>query len=567
MKRFLICFLCLAHAISQQLSYIHARQEDWQQRELRARFDVTKEHGPIVNRSICPCRSTRHEQRDQGVIQQARNICFINNTAYQSISPHISVYTVITSYFNLKSSSKIDCDLIIEVIHAQPLDQACGHKYICPESCLPKPFTTVPINWLLEKSWRNDPSIASSIAVTCSMSMSELLQQSNTSSIDEWIQIIANRRIMECHESEYWPATMTIAQPSRRKIYGLIIWVGSRSRLEMAIAQIQILKHQYRFPSEDRIVGWIASEEQYPCRPQSTRCPPPLASDANLTMLLKASEINEESFGWSCAQRRPLRSLAHTLHLYDPSFIFLIDDDTYVNATFFEPTSRLNQAIKSYLASQTVVLGFLETKHRLTGGRITKRGILYGGRGYLLGKAVLNSLQSHQILGPRVYEDAFRDPMMMRHLSILRQAHQLAASHCDSSCLQLMTPDGSWIDYGSVGKFAVRLVDVCMNLLSDEHTCYHSDHAMTRCLAHAVYASMIHIGCENSTIGIHSIDDSNRLPIRTCGYHARKAESMLSCHRLIYQRPDLSDKERAYRQHGGKKVKSEASHLMKHAWC
>lgn len=41
--------------------------------------------------------------------------------------------------------------------------------------------------------------------------------------------------------------------------------------------------------------------------------------------------IPSNSNGWVCAQRRPLRALSHVLLLYDPMYILLADDDTFVS--------------------------------------------------------------------------------------------------------------------------------------------------------------------------------------------------------------------------------------------
>jgi hypothetical protein len=62
----------------------------------------------------------------------------------------------------------------------------------------------------------------------------------------------------------------------------------------------------------------------------------------------------------------------------------------------------------------------------------------------------------------------------------------------------------------------VPLVDLCTNTLSQEGTCYHSDHAILRCLMHGVYADiqnpsehtdMCMDGCDwcsfNSTLTCH----------------------------------------------------------------
>ena len=46
---------------------------------------------------------------------------------------------------------------------------------------------------------------------------------------------------------------------------------------------------------------------------------------------MPTSRMNFAGASWSCGQRRPLRALAHTLSLYDPTFVVVGDDDTYIN--------------------------------------------------------------------------------------------------------------------------------------------------------------------------------------------------------------------------------------------
>ena len=53
---------------------------------------------------------------------------------------------------------------------------------------------------------------------------------------------------------------------------------------------------------------------------------------------------------------------------------------------------------------------------------------------------------------------------------------------------------GQWVTYFS--SLQVRLVDLCTNVFSEEDTCYHSDHAMSRCFAHAAYADIWNVKCE-----------------------------------------------------------------------
>ena len=39
-----------------------------------------------------------------------------------------------------------------------------------------------------------------------------------------------------------------------------------------------------------------------------------------------------------------------------------------------------------------------------------------------------------------------------------------------------------------------------MNIFSDENTCYHSDHALSRCFAHAAYADIWNVNCQGFKI-------------------------------------------------------------------
>ena len=74
----------------------------------------------------------------------------------------------------------------------------------------------------------------------------------------------------------------------------------------------------------------MASEDQHPCRLGTTVC-----EDLSQYMLyhlgMPTSRMNFAGASWSCGQRRPLRALAHTLSLYDPTFVVVGDDDTYIN--------------------------------------------------------------------------------------------------------------------------------------------------------------------------------------------------------------------------------------------
>lgn len=52
----------------------------------------------------------------------------------------------------------------------------------------------------------------------------------------------------------------------KRKVYGLIIWVGSVDRIHLVQVQSDVLMLQNRTSNDSqKIFGWIATEEVYPC--------------------------------------------------------------------------------------------------------------------------------------------------------------------------------------------------------------------------------------------------------------------------------------------------------------
>jgi hypothetical protein len=66
--------------------------------------------------------------------------------------------------------------------------------------------------------------------------------------------------------------------------------------------------------------------------------------------------------GWGCAQRRPLRALAHATLLFDTDFVLLVDDDSYINIKLLLHEGIFSGIIMSELRNSPLVLG------QLTGG-------------------------------------------------------------------------------------------------------------------------------------------------------------------------------------------------------
>jgi hypothetical protein len=176
---------------------------------------------------------------------------------------------------------------------------------------------------------------------------------------------------------------------------------------------------------------------------------------------------------------------------------------------------------------------------QLTKGRkVTKHGFYYGGAGYLIGKQIIAKLDGYQVYSPEAFSTANVDPMQMKFLSIFHETFRRSREHCPNTCMGNVTaPEEpnltsqeleahSEEHYKLQAKLDIRLVDLCVNLMSLEHTCYHSDHAVSRCLIHGTNAAPLHIDCGGSTIG------SGNLLIGMCmGTDHCDPNVHLTCHR------------------------------------
>jgi hypothetical protein len=108
--------------------------------------------------------------------------------------------------------------------------------------------------------------------------------------------------------------------------------------------------------------------------------------------------------------------MAHTLLLYDPMFLLVVDDDTYVSINMLAPGGLFDNYIRKSLSKEWAVLG------QLTKGRkITKKGFYYGGAGYLMGKKVIDLMNAYTLDGPQREGDQFVDAGQMHTLSLLHE--------------------------------------------------------------------------------------------------------------------------------------------------
>jgi hypothetical protein len=401
-------------------------------------------------------------------------------------------------------------------------------------------------------------------------------------SISIILKAIVRRRVEECSEREYWPtsaanrgagslgldASRSYSAISKRPVHGFIIWVGSRTRYTLMEDQIQILTHTTKFSREssfqqstqngngnqhnsetvheDLIAGWLASEDQYGCRVGSTVCEGVTSSSAYYHYM-PTTRMNVASAGWSCAQRRPLRALSHTLLLYDMNYLMIVDDDTYVSVNILL-SSPFKTYVRKHLMKEPSIVGQLTH-----GKKVTRRGFYWGGSGYLIGKAVIDRLNAFEIEGPREVMSVMIDPTMMRDLSVFNQVFPMSQQYC-AGCLSLRSsntstpplPDTSVLNskpdsvtsyVGLQATSKVRLAEICVNLMAQEHTCYHSDHSLSRCFIHGAYAYPLDAECGGSTF-------PSGLFMGMCmGVGECQTKTLLTCHRW---RPYHADYTRAY---------------------
>jgi hypothetical protein len=333
---------------------------------------------------------------------------------YRAITPEVLLHSKVNFTSIYEKDEVKGCEVVINIVDDSfPID-----KYVCPESCKPIPYTEVKLSWLL---FNAADAFNSTDGITCSMTFSELYKDRefihlynisrdlNNMASDEMmynnnynnhhhhhhhryhnhyqhrnnsyiihspktvgalLKIISQRRFEECNEQHLWP-TVTVGNRTHpkttppRQVFGLIIWVGSRSRLSLLHQQIKILSNQ-SVDADKRIMGWMATEDQYDCRPGSTIC---YSNSPQYHPHLPTTRLNVAASGWACAQRRVLRSLQHTLLLFDPQFMIICDDDTYVNINKLEHGGLLDKFIRKTLVKSNYVLGELTM-----GKKITRKG-------------------------------------------------------------------------------------------------------------------------------------------------------------------------------------------------
>lgn len=164
----------------------------------------------------------------------------------------------------------------------------------------------------------------------------------------------------------------------------------------------------------------------------------------------------QEYFGWSCAQRRPLRALAHMLHMFAPQALIVLDDDTFLNMGILK--SLWPHFMKLSSADKPVVFG--DNWHQ----------ILLGGAGYLLLENSLNRLRGHFLHVPN-------DTWFPSRFRVNEEMGFFPKTVCPRTCISKVNtkPPASSppAALAALHRIDNRVIDFCVNLFSSEHTCYH----------------------------------------------------------------------------------------------
>ena len=484
----------------------------------------------------CPCRPAENLFNNNTVV----NICLHKYDIQPFSYRGVHIVHIIEDSSQVVSSH--NCSVVISSSHVN-METLQQSRQLCPENCSPIPTVTVPTN-ILDALNNTDNSIYHDFSVTCSLTLSMVNRSyrnvaSNSLSLREFFIVqVAKRLILECKEHPTFSTNNSslytdYSKVSRRKVKGVVIWVGSYSNIKL-IQQQAVMLSEAPHHGTSAVVGWAATDEVYGCTKEETKC----IGHNGRYKFLPNTNINYMSTGWGCAQRRPLRALAHVLKLFDPQFIISLDDDSYCNYPLL--MERYGSFITGkYMHSQPLFMGEYTGK---TGpqGQLTTQGLFVGGAGYILGHKLLSRLVRKEIHsygyetwpGHRLDSakekaalvkgaDVYRTEAHIKYLSVLTEGMELAAENCPAqsasrslsdsstdhnSCVLSATPRPSRSTRHSssshsavlgedglhsggrkkhteeqdhqVVPLAVRLIDFCVNIMAGAHTCQHRSVAL-----------------------------------------------------------------------------------------
>lgn len=468
----------------------------------------------------CPCIDAVIEseiyskQRNLNISTDPLILCVIDAKNYiKSLFKRITFQEIRIKFTTPNEYNQGDCNVLLKVVNnISESDFPSDVQKLCPGKCRPVPEISIPHMWLRSKYV---PKLMDNMLVTCTLSGSMLPRNYRAeNNMEAFLHAIFWRRIMECYEGKFWrsrhlkllsppmrkPDSTKVAPSSsrtehnemdhikKRKILSIVIWIGSREKMILIQEQAKVLLEQPIFGVEG-VLGWAATDDIYPCRSDHTQCK---KGGLSKYKYLPGSAINYMPPGWRCAQRRPLRSLAHILTLVDPTFVILLDDDTYLN---FKLLWRKygDYLINGNMIMRSLVMGELGGGWGDT-GHLSKWGIYAGGAGYIIGRKAVEALVSYEVkyfngegLGKFQENvnasDFFRSNQQIYSLSVYREGLESSIRSCSQdkpsilavdSCILSTEPYASVnIKKKSVIPIAVRLIDFCANLMANENTCHH----------------------------------------------------------------------------------------------
>jgi hypothetical protein len=521
---------------------------------------------------ICPCKFSQDTSPKKPQRNERHLLCIADTDIAKTIFANLSPKALNLNYRLLRDEGDDDeghnvyaCDVLVKVVVRSQVTVSKNQR--CPGVCRAIPFVLIPSYFFTSILESRSTSLAMcSLNVTTSYKGGVIYDVKK--SLGEVLRTIAIRRLQECEENknpslgnwDYIPLSrndtpisargpalrsffrdLTHIQQKRRKVYGVVIWIGSNTRIRMVHDQAAVLRLQVKgIHDSKRIVGWAATEEVYSCIPGGKTCTlPPNKNYYKGSMPMTVNHKSTTSLGWVCAQRRPLRAMAHVLQLYDPDFLLVVDDDSFVNIKLLAYGTVLSSYILQTMSTQKIVLGDMRDE------TITFRGFYYGGGGYLMGRSVLQSLESTFIESKP--EEADDKRWLRRGLGVLTEAYDLSSKQGDgcASCVKIRPPanDSTSINQVTIqADLSVRTIDLCVNMMAERGTCYHSDHSITRCLVYAIYADTMTAGCK----GIHVSSSNGSQALISMCYDATDCDlsKALICHRHVANRLDLLEPPR-----------------------
>lgn len=521
----------------------------------------------------CPCKPS--VDVTQSIINQQRLLCFEDTESARKMFAPLSPQALNLNYRLMQddfddrenSSTKSmryttdECDVVMKISSGTRIRQAKNER--CPGICKVIPFVLVPVEFLLAVL-----ELRSATYSMCTLRLTTNYDDGRVFdkhlSLGIVLRSIASRRLQECEELndpamstwDYVPSNtsetvdymslknrafrtherlLLYTSHTKRAAYGLALWVGSVGRIKLARSQASVLRLQDKqFDDSKRILGWVATEDVYTCGHARKNCRPKHGDTYHRHMPHTVSHKATTEHGWACAQRRPLRAIAHVLRLYDVDFMIVVDDDTFVNMNLLSYGSVLSSYILNSMRTEQIVLGDMRY------AQVTARGFFFGGAGYLLGRATMENLTSTVITARKGEDrDSYRGAEMINRLGVLNDAITDSSTTCPE-CV-VLRPDVQ--DQYKTADLGVRVVDLCVNMMAELGTCYHSDHSLTRCLSHAIYASCQSAGCGGTKV---TAGDGTQQLVSMC-YDGKKCDTTtgLTCHRFMADpfdpaRPPLS---------------------------